>query len=67
MKRIWQIDVRVNGVEMAAIEAGLEKVQRWVHGGFTSGFDRNEKGSYCFEVGRSEPCAAGASEDAAPR
>ena len=47
---ILTLTIDINGQETEDLKLALEAVMRLVSSGFTSGFDRNETGSYRFSI-----------------
>ena len=47
---ILTMTIDINDQETEALKLALEAVMRLVSSGFTSGFDRNETGSYRFSI-----------------
>jgi len=47
---VLKMSVEIEGQETDDLQLALEEVMRLLDGGFTSGFDRNETGSYRFSI-----------------
>lgn len=47
---VLKMSVEITGQETDDLKLALEEVMRLLDGGFTSGFDRNETGSYRFSI-----------------
>lgn len=45
---VLKMTIEIKGQETDDLQLALEEVMRLLDGGFTSGFDRNETGSYRF-------------------
>jgi len=47
---VLKMTIEITGQETDDLQLALEEVMRLLDGGFTSGFDRNETGSYRFSI-----------------